>query len=47
MKKVLDEEGLAVEALRNPLEDAEVLARCPAKPEGIDTVIDMLKQAIG
>jgi superkiller protein 3 len=47
MKKVLDEEGLAVEALHNPLEDAEVLARCPVKPEGIDTVIDMLKQAIG
>jgi tetratricopeptide (TPR) repeat protein len=47
MKKVLDEEGLAVEALRNPLEDAEVLARCPVKAEGIDIVIEMLKQAIG
>jgi hypothetical protein len=28
------------------LEDAEILARCPVKPEGIDTVIEMLKQAI-
>ena len=47
MQKVLDEEGSAVGALRNALGDAEVLARCPVKPEGIDTVIDMLKQAIG
>jgi tetratricopeptide (TPR) repeat protein len=46
MQKVLDEESSAVGALRNVLEDAEVLARCPVKPEGIDTVVEMLKQGI-
>jgi tetratricopeptide (TPR) repeat protein len=46
MQKVLDEEGSAVAALRNALGDAEILARCPVKPEGIDTVIEMLKRAI-
>jgi tetratricopeptide (TPR) repeat protein len=46
MQKVLDEEGSAVEALCNALGDAEILAQCPVKPEGIDTVIEMLKRAI-
>ena len=47
MQKIIDEEDSVVEALRNALGDAEVLARCPVKPAGIDTVVEMLKQAIG
>jgi tetratricopeptide (TPR) repeat protein len=46
MQKIIDEEGSRVGALRNALGDAEILARCPVKPAGIDTVVEMLKQAL-
>ena len=47
MQKIVDEDSSAVGELRGVLGDAEVLARCPVKIEGIDTVVEMLKQAIG
>jgi len=47
MQKVLDEEGSAVGVLHDILEDAEILAQCSVKPAEIDTVVEMLKQAIG
>ena len=40
------EAGAPMKALRNVLGDAEVLARCPAPPAGIDTVVALLKEAI-
>jgi len=47
MRKIIHEDRSALGVLQEMLGDAEILARCPVKPEGIDTVIDVLKQAIG
>ena len=46
MRKIIGEDRSALGMMREMLGDAEVLARCPVKPEGIDTVIEMLKQAM-
>ncbi|MBD2460101.1 hypothetical protein H6G89_03490 [Oscillatoria sp. FACHB-1407] len=32
--------------LRNALDDAEMLMRCPVKPEGIDQMVELLREAI-
>lgn len=38
--------GASLGALRSALGDAEILANCPTKPERIDQLIDILKEAI-
>jgi tetratricopeptide (TPR) repeat protein len=44
--QILIQAGLSVVALQNVLGDAEVLARCPNPPEGIEQVVEMLQAAI-
>ncbi len=45
--QALIESGASIGVLKNALEDAEVIARCPTPPAGIDTVVELLKEAIG
>lgn len=44
--EALVQEGIELVALKVVLGDAEVLARCPLPPEGIEQVVEMLKAAI-
>jgi tetratricopeptide (TPR) repeat protein len=46
MKNLLDNPENPVGLLKNVLDDAEVLAKCPIPPEGIGQVVEMLKAAI-
>ncbi|MDX2214085.1 MAG: tetratricopeptide repeat protein [Oculatellaceae cyanobacterium bins.114] len=38
--------GISVEILKDALKGAEMLVRCPVKPEGIDQMVEMLRGAI-
>ena len=48
MQNLIEEEkGETLGALRSALDDAEILARCPIKLAGIDTVVEMLTAVFG
>jgi hypothetical protein len=46
LREVLQTEKLPVSLMSDILKDAETIARFPTQLEGIDTVIEMLRQAI-
>jgi tetratricopeptide (TPR) repeat protein len=46
LREILETEKPPLGILSNILKDAELIARFPTKLEGIDTVIEMLRQAI-
>jgi len=46
LREILETEKPTVELLSVVLKDAGIMAQFPTKLEGIDTVIEMLQQAI-
>ncbi|MFN5728007.1 MAG: tetratricopeptide repeat protein, partial [Pseudanabaena sp.] len=46
LQNILETENPPLGFLLSTFQDAELMAQFPTKPEGIDTVIEMLRQAI-